>query len=538
MPTRDDFSPAIKTLLKERVAGICSRPDCRSFTLGAHTDPGQKISIGVAAHICAAAPGGPRYDDCMPPAERAAAANGIWLCQSCSRLIDRDTTKYTIDVLRQWKSDAEARALRDIGKRVPSPDDARDQMVMALSKIPVSNQPSLIGNAHAAYEAVLEKADDRFVVKTSFSEGHTVIALHPKVPVAINFSVEEPTRSQWRQGLAAFWNHGETARLPGDGVRVHGSPLFDGTLSPNAIACSEIVISRDGVDVVAKVSLTDPTSKETFLMDDILGKLTGGKETFSFHGSACSGLVRLDLRQSIQEIAEEGDFTIGVNLTPWVGRDISKLPYFERLRQLYKLIVEGWTIDLTMELEGQRILGANVHVSTTNSLVLSIHTILEYTNRARILAGKLGQRLTFQLHPAFSAEDHEDLDDMASIAQGTSDLTADEVDNITASLIVGPNADNIRFLKESTTPHVMLFTANPDPLMVFGQPVVIPEVRKLFSGVIAQIDADINSLQEGETIPVRWVTAPGFTLSYSFEPADAENDPLRQFKAKPASSID
>ncbi|EPM91218.1 hypothetical protein A3SM_01680, partial [Pseudomonas syringae pv. actinidiae ICMP 18886] len=53
--TRDDFSEATKIELLVRAANLCSR--CRVFTVGS-TDAGErKNSIGVAAHICAAANG-------------------------------------------------------------------------------------------------------------------------------------------------------------------------------------------------------------------------------------------------------------------------------------------------------------------------------------------------------------------------------------------------------------------------------------------------------------------------------------------------
>ncbi|MCK2184103.1 hypothetical protein [Halomonas getboli] len=38
--------------------------------------------------------------------------NGIWLCQSCAKLIDNDESRYPVALLRQWKVEAEAGALR------------------------------------------------------------------------------------------------------------------------------------------------------------------------------------------------------------------------------------------------------------------------------------------------------------------------------------------------------------------------------------------------------------------------------------------
>lgn len=68
------------------------------------------MNIGVAAHITAAAPGGPRYDASLPNKERKSAENGIWLCQICAKLIDNDPERYPVEVVYEWKRGAEARA--------------------------------------------------------------------------------------------------------------------------------------------------------------------------------------------------------------------------------------------------------------------------------------------------------------------------------------------------------------------------------------------------------------------------------------------
>jgi hypothetical protein len=113
---RDDFPRSVRLSLAHRVGLLCSNPACRAHTTGPQTDPLKIIDVGVAAHITAAASGGPRFDAALTDRERRGVSNGIWLCQNCAKLIDSDVARFTATVLRGWKLSAEWEAKRRIGK--------------------------------------------------------------------------------------------------------------------------------------------------------------------------------------------------------------------------------------------------------------------------------------------------------------------------------------------------------------------------------------------------------------------------------------
>ena len=114
---RDDFKLEVKRAIGQRVGGLCSNPTCRAATSGPQDDPAKPVNIGVAAHISAASSGGPRFDPSLTPEERASATNGIWLCQSCAKLVDNDENRFTASLLGQWKVQAETSAHRVLGER-------------------------------------------------------------------------------------------------------------------------------------------------------------------------------------------------------------------------------------------------------------------------------------------------------------------------------------------------------------------------------------------------------------------------------------
>lgn len=116
---RDDFPAAIKELLARRVNYRCSNPKCRHPTSGPHAHPTKTVNVGVAAHLTAASPGGPRFDSSLSAEQRKSAENGIWLCQKCAKLVDNDPVRYALTVLRDWKRLAEERAISELEGNAP-----------------------------------------------------------------------------------------------------------------------------------------------------------------------------------------------------------------------------------------------------------------------------------------------------------------------------------------------------------------------------------------------------------------------------------
>lgn len=134
---RDEFTQSVKEQLAKRVGFRCSNPDCRRETVGPQTKDTGVASIGEASHITAASSGGARYDASLTPDERKSAANGIWLCKACARLIDVDETGHSEALLREWKELATAFAALELRGYRAVPDQT------AMLKVLESEMPKL-----------------------------------------------------------------------------------------------------------------------------------------------------------------------------------------------------------------------------------------------------------------------------------------------------------------------------------------------------------------------------------------------------------
>ena len=121
--SRDDFPKPVVDVLAKRAAFICSNPDCRALTVApSEQDDTKFLYIGKAAHICAAAEGGPRYDATMSPEDRKSASNGIFLCSNCADMIDKNNGfDFPVDRLQAWKNDHEKWVAANLNKQQAAP---------------------------------------------------------------------------------------------------------------------------------------------------------------------------------------------------------------------------------------------------------------------------------------------------------------------------------------------------------------------------------------------------------------------------------
>jgi hypothetical protein len=132
---RDNFSPNTVTEIGKAVGFRCSKPDCGRATVGSNARQDGIVMVGVAAHICAASPGGPRYNAAQTREERRSKGNGIWLCQNCGRIVDADPPSYPVEKLKEWKRGAQEKAFLEVvaaSQAAPNAEAARIGSLIAF----------------------------------------------------------------------------------------------------------------------------------------------------------------------------------------------------------------------------------------------------------------------------------------------------------------------------------------------------------------------------------------------------------------------
>ena len=224
--SRDNFSEKVKTILRTRVAGRCSNPDCRRVTIGPNNDKNKATILGDAAHICAASLGGPRYDPNMTAKERKSIDNAIWLCTSCARRIDKDHTLYSKELLHHWKESAEKKANNEVNHPLFNQSEVDKQVVTLLTGYPTTAIHHLVHNAISAEIKALEAKDPRFNIQAEFDKEGLCYSIQPKEKVILDFNFLNKNSSIIKEKYNAFIRHGRDLIINSDEISISGSELF------------------------------------------------------------------------------------------------------------------------------------------------------------------------------------------------------------------------------------------------------------------------------------------------------------------------
>ncbi len=351
---RDDFLGTTKRLLRNRVGGRCSNPECRVPTDAPSEEGPEKVnSIGKAAHITAAAPGpgARRYNSALKPIERRSIHNGIWLCGSCADKIDKDDKTYTVALLHEWKRKAEESAKREQGKKLPDEQDAVNTLVAAATGQTAVFLPNLMANASKAASGYLEKLDPRFAVETNFHNGSIHYAIHPKEPVDFKIISDYIYRKELREEIEESVKHGRDFVIDGNHVKLEGIPIikeFEKRYTINNYKFEHL--SRKNITV--RLKTISPDSKAESFFYDLHGYAVLGTESIRIEAGGLNGLFLTKIKMPIEGKTAEVIFTVNFKL--WDGLQLNSIQYFDKIYQLHYEMINNWKLNISAESEGIR----------------------------------------------------------------------------------------------------------------------------------------------------------------------------------------
>lgn len=347
-PKRDDFTPTTIRALKDAAGNICSKPDCLVFTAGSKELHDGPMSIGIAAHITAAAPGGPRYDGTITKEQRRAVSNGVWLCQNHARQIDVDPVPFPVELLKKWKAQAEQRSNTMVGQKsiteAELKDEIRKESGLSLERFirrDLNPVQTPIADIMRGYEQSLSSLDPRFNVKVMANGNvtfHEITAASADAKFDLVFNNVREIEG-FVESANAFFEEGREFTIHSPNFSFKGSQLFE-SIHDN-LESGKITLGGNKRAIKTNIYVVDNECRE-FLIDSFESNATRGRKRLVAEGKGLGGFFRINLSLEFDTALNKLDLTCG--LDDWKGKDILKLPYFARLVKSVSYLESGYFI--------------------------------------------------------------------------------------------------------------------------------------------------------------------------------------------------
>ncbi|MBF6038613.1 hypothetical protein H8F22_07010 [Pseudomonas sp. P154a] len=345
---RDNFLASTVQRLRDMAGNVCSFPGCHVHTHGSKALHDGPFSIGVACHIKAAAPGGPRYDTSQTQAERKDVRNGVWMCQTHSKLVDADDSPYPVETLHEWKRLAEIRANEMVNKRafteLELKDAAHTESVALLERwVNRTGNPidSPIIEVMEGYEAGLESLDPRFKVQVN-RDGQQINHVITPASKDANFCIlinDIENLEGFLSAEKAFFEEGRELVIPSSNFELAGSKLFEAIHKKfDTKRAGSISLSSIKKPIKTNFYACDLDGHE-YLIESFISSCSSGAIRAVINGACLSDLL-------VFKVAIEGDKSLtkldmSFNLEAWKGLNILELPLFSRLVRALSYLEKG-----------------------------------------------------------------------------------------------------------------------------------------------------------------------------------------------------
>lgn len=414
---RDNFTAQTVKFLRERVNNFCSNPDCRRLTSEPKQGGASGINLtGVAAHICAASSLGPRYDESMSTEARKDISNGIWLCNRCARLIDIEPNVYPTELLQQWKKNAELRIFKNSNQKFSSETEVEKELHRALLKSRLQDfsaitNHSLSGMANAIHKE-LKLLDPRLDIYCSHLGNQTLYEIHAaesmqEDPVELKF---KPFNNQeFQQKYYDLIAHGS-------GFECHLKEFTSNSEALNSLIPTNL---KDGMVVLkpenkhcAILELTDENQNIILELD---GTFISGNKSFSINTEKYDGLVKAHFKEISfnEKTIKNSNFDLSIDFSYWDGVELKRLPYFDKVKTIYKKLYEAKTLIAKVIVNGLHLYTAKSSINS--DALINVVTLLEYVDVCKKISETMGFNILLESDITFTGDEHQRLHEVSEL---------------------------------------------------------------------------------------------------------------------------
>lgn len=513
---RDNFSVSVVRMMRDRVAGRCSNPDCRVVTL-APSGKEKLNNTGIAAHIHAAAKGGPRYDASMSKEERKSIHNGIWLCSNCSIKIDRDIDAYPVEALHNWKNKAEEKALSELGKKLPDNNDAIDTLTAAFTGTSRNFLSQSIDNVHKAHDQSLECLDSRFSITTEYINKCSIVKLRPKEDVPFMISIMPEAKEDFVNGHNDLVKHGRDLIISNDLFQIKGSKLIE-YITDSYLSQGRLTISSKKIPAIKKVWVINKKTGVHTYLDDIHGYLILGTETFTFIGTALNHILRFE--STFKVGSNNYQTKLSLDFSVWNNKPLINLSFFKKIFNFYKEVSEGGVIHTTLDVDGEQQVSGMVKSADSVDLSYQVFDQLKYIEYERVISSYTNKEINFFENTMYDYEHFNFVEDIYKTIKGENKWTAERQTKNAESDAYINSVENFNkiIINSNEECEIKIKDNTHETVEIFGIEINLPSKVVYMQGTIVKIiKGTVEDVKKKQVIKLEYVPTENYICSILYE---------------------
>jgi hypothetical protein len=454
------------------------------------------IRLGRAAHITAAARGGPRFDAALTRQQRRSIHNGIWLCCDHADEVDTNRHRFPAELLRDWKASAEDAAQSELGKARPSREDAIHQVIAVLGAAPGKWLPTAMANTSAAISKFLHEKDATVLIIPEFYNGQSNYRIESSSPIEIGFSASGRAREKLRDAITSVLAKGSDVVLPLASIAIKSSPAIEMLLQ----GAKELVIGGIPREGVLRIEL-QPTNGDDALSVEFCGEARHGSEQLSITASAFNGILSIQFEAPLARNSRTVRWTLTTSFSPWIGKSVATLPHLDRVTRFLRLLSTDVEATLEVEVDGLPLTKAAIKRPAVVGGFKQQLEAFQYIVDARDICAALKLDLPFTNFSVTSrnADEAGHVADLFRTSREARQLREDE------EFVLRIKPSDELLLSGQTEEGSLLKAVTPKmSLSLFGHQVDIPSFTSILTGIKLTLSAiDAGSIEQKDGVLLR-----------------------------------
>lgn len=343
---------------------------------------------------------------------------------------------------------------------------------------------SIIDNAHSTIETILEELDPRFSIEGMSSSKGQYFELKPNEDVLLSFTIP----SKHSQQLRDLFDHGKKLEVDSNDIDAEGSPLIEQIFDlTKTLKNGKFFIFQPERPAIQKMWLTNPETQDAFFFDDLAGGIVVGEKTFSYSGTACNDIFKIDYSVEIGESNEEksSSFQFKTDLSSWDGISIRSLPYLDKLFKFFQKLANGWLLTTALEIDGNEIVRFKPMSMKSSQEIQNINFIFSYITCAKEIASKVASDIIFEDDFSYDSENLLEMERYLHIFQEKGTLPKDRLQSPFEVKLKGFNG--IPEESASNPSIIALPIQERSILRIFNTNIELPQLFLFLSPVLVKI---------------------------------------------------